>query len=163
MERFLQKKEGPKATILKMLQNEVYKPIGVEHFATGTGYTPSGEVGFPFCGWGALPTIEYLAKTGTLVANMGKAEDGTQILDADLIADFSTNPEYQFAFWKTEYTSHAGEALHIPTMSGAGGNYVLSMPNGLVGIALGCNSYNFGWTDDQRRTIAAAADNLRPF
>jgi len=163
MERFLQKKEGPKATILKMLQNEVYKPIGVEHFATGTGYTPSGEVGFPFCGWGALPTIEYLAKTGTLVANMGKAEDGTQILDADLIADFSTNPEYQFAFWKTEYTSQADEALHIPTMSGAGGNYVLSMPNGLVGIALGCNSYNFSWTDDQRRTIAAAADNLRPF
>jgi hypothetical protein len=48
-------------------------------------------------------------------------------------------------------------------MSGAGGNYVLSMPNGLVGIALGCNSYNFGWTDAQRRTIAAAADNLRPF
>ena len=163
MERFLQKKEGPKATILKMLQNEVYKPIGVEHFATGTGYTPSGEVGFPFCGWGALPTIEYLAKTGTLVANMGKAEDGTQILDADLIADFSTNPEYQFAFWKTEYTSQAGEALHIPTMSGAGGNYVLSMPNGLVGIALGCNSYNFGWTDAQRETIAEAADNIRPF
>jgi len=163
MERFLQQKEGPKATILKMLQNEVYKPIGVEHFATGTGYTPSGEVGFPFCGWGALPTIEYLAKAGRLVANKGQAEDGTQILDKALIEDFSTNPDYQFAFWKTEYTNSAGAAFHIPSMEGAGGNYVLSMPNGLVGIALGCNSYNFSWTDAQRETLAEAADNIRPF
>ena len=163
MQRFLQQREGPRATILKMLRNEVYKPIGVPHFATGTGYTKSGRVGFPFCAWGVLPTVEYLAKAGTLVANMGRTEDGRQILDADLIADFSTNPDYQYAFWKTDYTDPAGDTFHIPTMSGAGGNYVLSMPNGLVGIALGCNSYNFAWSDEQKQTIVEAADNVRPF
>jgi CubicO group peptidase (beta-lactamase class C family) len=61
MERFLQEKEGQDATILNMLIEEVYKPIGVDHFATGTGYTETGEVGFPFSAWGVLPTIDYLA------------------------------------------------------------------------------------------------------
>ena len=162
MQRFLQQKEGPRATILKMLQREVYKQIGVPHFATGTGYTKSGRVGLPFSAWGVLPTVEYLAKAGTLVANGGRTEKGRQILDADLIADFSTNPDYQYAFWKTEYTNASGD-FHIPTMSGAGGNKVFSMPNGLVGIALGCNSYNFSWTDDQEQTFVQAADDLRPF
>jgi hypothetical protein len=162
MQRYLQQKEGPRATILNMLRREVYKPIGVPAFATGTGYTESGREGFPFCAWGVLPTVEYLAKTGTLVANMGRTEKGRQILDADLIADFFTNPDYQYAFWKTEYTNASGD-FHVPTMSGAGGNYVLSMPNGLVGLALGCNSYNFSWSDDQKRTIVEAADNVEPF
>ncbi len=38
----------------------------------------------------------------------------------------------------------------------------MSMPNGIVGIALGCNSYNFGWSADQKLTIVEAANNLNP-
>jgi hypothetical protein len=163
MQRFLQQKEGPGATLLKMLDKEVFKPIGVGHFATGTVYTDTGDVGFPYCGWGALPTLEYLAKAGRLVAAMGRSEDGRQILDKSLIADFFTNPDYQYSFWKTEYTNGSGEQFHVPSMEGAGGNYVLSMPNGLVGIALGCNSYNFSWDEAQMATIVAAADRIRPF
>ena len=53
--------------------------------------------------------------------------------------------------------------FNIPTMSGSGGNYVMSMPNGIVGITLECNSYNFGWSADQRLTIVEAANNLNPF
>ena len=48
-------------------------------------------------------------------------------------------------------------------MSGAGGNNVFSMPNGIVGIALGCNSYNFSWSEDQRLTFLEAANNIDPF
>ena len=44
MERYLQSREGPDSTILNMLIEEVYKPIGIDHFATGTGYTGTGEV-----------------------------------------------------------------------------------------------------------------------
>jgi hypothetical protein len=35
------------------------------------------------------------------------------------------------------------------------------MPNGLVGIALGYNSYNFGWNNDQKLTIDEAANNIK--
>jgi len=48
-------------------------------------------------------------------------------------------------------------------MSGAGGNYVFCMPNGIVGIALGYNSYNFGWSNEQKLTIIEAANKLVPF
>ena len=162
MQRFLQQKEGPDAAILAMLDEEVYGPIGVDHFATGTIYTDSGDEGFPFCAWGALPTLEYLAKAGKLIADGGRSADGTQILDEDLVADFCGNPDYQFAFWKTRYAD-AGDMYYIPTMSGAGGSYVLSMPNGLVGIALGRDSFNFFWSTGQMQTIVEAADNVRPF
>lgn len=163
MERFLKEKEGPDATILNMLVEEVFKPIGVDHFATGTSYTETGEVGFPYSAWGVLPTIDYLAKAGRLIANMGMAKDGTQILSRALIEDLYTNPEYQFGFWKTQFTNETGDTFYIPTMSGAGGNYVLCMPNGIVGIALGYNSYNFSWNDAQKQTIVEAAYNLKPF
>jgi len=163
MERYLQQQEGKKATILNMLIEEVYKPIGVDHFVAGTGYTKSGEVGFPFSAWGALPTIDYLAKAGQLIANKGMAEDGTQILDKDLIEDFFSNSDYQLAFWKTVFQNEDEKEFFIPTMSGAGGNNVYSMPNGIVGIALGYNSYNFSWTGDQRLTFVEAANNIDPF
>jgi hypothetical protein len=163
MERFLQQQEGEDATILDMLIEEVYKPIGVDHFVAGTGYTETGEVGFPFSAWGALPTIDYLAKAGRLIANQGMAQDGTQILKKDLVEDFFTNPEYQLAFWKTVFQNDDDETFYIPTMSGAGGNNVFSMPNGIVGIALGYNSYNFSWSYEQRLTFVEAANNIDPF
>ena len=163
MERFLQSKEGPDATILKILSEEVYKPIDAYHFATGTGYTETGELGFPFSAWGVLPTIDHLAKAGRLIANYGKTKTGKQILSRNLIEEFFTNPDYQFAFWKTTFVNDEKEIFYIPTMSGAGGNYIFSMPNGLVGIVLGCNSYNFSWTEEQKLTVIEAANNLKPF
>lgn len=163
MERYLQAKEGPDATLLDMLREEVYQPIGVDHFVAGTGYTEGGEEGFPFSAWGALPTIDYLAKAGRLIANMGQAEDGTQILDSNLIANFYTNGEYQLAFWKKSFTNGDGETFYAPRMSGAGGNYVMSMPNGMVSIALGYNSYNFSWNNSQHETVMEAANELDPF
>jgi CubicO group peptidase (beta-lactamase class C family) len=163
MERFLQQREGPDATILNMLIEEVYKPIGVDHFACGTGYTETGEVGFPFSAWGVLPTIDYLAKAGKLIANKGKGKDGAQILHNGLIESFFTNPAYQLAFWKTTFTNDAGVDFFVPTMSGAGGNNIYSMPNGIVGIGLGYNSYNFSWSQDQRLTFIDAANEIDPF
>lgn len=163
MERYLKQKEGPQATLLGMLSEEVYGAVDAPHFASGTVYTPSGDVGFPYCGWGALPTLDHLAKVGRLLANGGRTEGGTQILDSDLAADLFTNDGYQLSFWKTPYSNASDEHFSVPTMSGAGGNYVFAMPNGLAGIALGCNSYNFSWTTAQRQTVVRAADDIRPF
>lgn len=111
MERFLQSKEGDGATILGMLMAEVYDPIGAAHFAAGTGYTHSGAPGFPLSAWGALPTIDILAKAGALVANGGKGPDGTQILHPDLVAGLFSKPDYGLAFWR-----HSGVAPTVPYM-----------------------------------------------
>jgi len=162
MERFLQKQAGPDATILGMLIDEVYRPIGVDHFAAGTGYTENGEPGFPFAAWGVLPTLDYLAKAGRLIANKGAAADGTQILHRPLVEAFSTNPDYQFAFWKLSFAV-SGKTFHVPKMSGAGGNYVLCMPNGLVGVVLSQNSYNVKWSDEDLLSFVAAANQIQAF
>jgi CubicO group peptidase (beta-lactamase class C family) len=162
MERFLKKKEGSKATILNMLIEEVYKPIGVDYFVTGTGYTKSNEIGFPYSAWGALLTLDYLAKTGKLIANMGMSDNGKSILKKDLIEDLFTSSEYQLSFWKNTFKKGNKEFL-VTRMSGAGGNYIFNMPNGIVGIVLGYDSYNHTWSDKQKTTIFEAADKIKPF
>jgi len=163
MERFLKKKEGPNATILNMLSEEVYKPIGVDYFVAGNGYTKTGKPGFPYSAWGALPTIDYLAKTGKLIVNKGMSEDGKSILKKELVEDFFTNSEYQLAFWKIAFKNKNNKEFFIPKMSGSGGNYVFSMPNGLVGIVLGYDSYDFAWSDKQMMTMIEAANKIKPF
>ena len=127
MQRFLQSKEGPDATILNMLETEVYAPIGAPHFVSGTNYTPDGSIGFPFSAWGALPTIDTLARAGQLIANGGKGPDGSQILDPVLVAGLSANPDYGLAFRRT-VAEHGDATLNVPGMHGAGGNIVLSLP-----------------------------------
>lgn len=162
MERFLKQKAGPGATILNMLVDEVYRPIGVDHFAAGTGYTESGEPGLPYSAWGAIPTLDYLAKAGRLIADRGAAEDGTQILHRPMVEDFFANADYQYAFWKESLVS-SGKTFHVPKMSGAGGNYVLCMPNGLVGVVLSRDSYNVKWSDQDRLSFVEAGNKLAPF
>jgi len=137
MERFLKSKEGEEATILGMLTTEVYDPIGAIHFAAGTGYTPSGAPGVPLSAWGALPTIDILAKAGALVANGGKGPDGQQILHPDLVAGLYASSDYGIAFWR-----HSGAAPIVPYMGGAGGNDVLALPNGMAIVVLGRDSFN---------------------
>ncbi len=77
----------------------------------------------------------------------------------DIKQDFFTNSDYQLAFWKNTFTNEAG-TFYIPTMSGAGGSNVFSMPNGIVGIALGYNSYEFSWTCTQQLTFVEAANKF---
>jgi hypothetical protein len=146
MERFLQSKEGPDATILNMLETEVYDAIGAHHFAAGTGYTPTGETGFPFAAWGALPTVDILARAGRLIANRGAADDGTQILSRELVDGLFASGDYGLAFWR-QATPDA--AVWVPQMSGAGGNEVLALPDGTSVVILSRDNYNWGPTDEQ--------------
>lgn len=154
MERFLQKQEGADATLINMLRNEVYKPIGVDYFALGTNYTPSGELGNSYGGWGALPTLDILAKAGMLIGNGGAAPDGSQILSSELLSTFTNSADYQLAFWKTT-TKLNGAEIFIPTMSGAGGNKVMSLPNKMAIVVLGRDDYNASIPDDK---LAALVD-----
>jgi hypothetical protein len=152
MERFLQQMEGPDATILKMLETEVYDPIGAHNFVAGTGYTETGEDGFPYSAWGALPTIDILARAGTLIANGGVAPDGTQILDAALLEAMTASSDYALAFWDAPLTIN-GESLLVQQMSGAGGNTTLSFPDGSAMLILSRDDYNYGISNDQLQAL----------
>lgn len=158
MERFLQSKEGDGTSILGMLKAEVYDPIGAHHFASGTGYTATGAPGLPLSAWGAFPTIDILAKAGTLVANGGKARDGSQILHPALVASLFAGPDYGLTFRR-----HDTGAAFVPYMGGAGGNDVLALPNGMVIVVLGRDSFNHDVSDDAHAALIAAARDLKPF
>lgn len=159
MQRFLQSKEGPDATILNMLETEVYAPIGAPHFVSGTNYTPDGSIGFPFSAWGALPTIDTLARAGQLIANGGKGPDGSQILDPVLVAGLSANPDYGLAFRRT-VAEHGDATLNVPGMHGAGGNIVLSLPNGDAIVVLSRDDYNHSVSDAQLVALIQASLDL---
>jgi hypothetical protein len=161
MERFLQQKEGPSATLINMLRKEVYAPIGVDHFALGTNYTPTGELGNSYGGWGALPTLDILVKAGMLMSNGGAASDGTQILNKALLDTYSKSADYQLAFWKTT-VSAGGKDVFIPTMSGAGGNKVLALPNGTSIVVLGRDNYNASVPDDKLAALVTAVMRSLP-
>jgi hypothetical protein len=162
MERFLESKEGPGATILGMLGAEVYGPIGAPEFVSATGYTETGEPGFPFAAWGVLPTIDTLARAGALIAAGGKGPDGDQILHPDLVASLSENSDYGLAFWRHEAASDAGTAI-VPYMSGSGGNTVISVPNGMSIVVLGRDSYNVEISDETALMLIDAARSHTPF
>lgn len=159
MQRFLQSKEGPGATILTLLETEVYAPIGSPHFISGTNYTPDGSIGFPFSAWGALPTIDTLARAGQLIANGGIGPDGGQILDPTLVASLSASPDYGLAFWRT-VAKRDDTVLNVPGMRGSGGNIVLSLPNGDAIVVLGRDDYNHSVSDEQLVALIQATLHL---
>ncbi len=158
MQRFLQSKEGPDATILHMLQTEVYDAIGASVFSAGTGYTDSGAPGMPFAAWGALPTVDILARAGALIANGGKGPDGMQILSADLVAGLGTSADYGMTFWRK-----AVDGKIVPSMEGAGGNSVMALPNGMAIVVLSRDNYNYSIPEAATDALLAAARTIRPF
>ena len=161
MQRFLQTKEGPDATILNMLETEVYAPAGAPNFTSGTGYTADGSVGLPYSGWGAFPTIDTLARAGQLIASGGKGPDGSQILDPALVASLSASADYGLSFWRNP-VQHGGGAVNIPGMHGAGGNEVLSLPNGDAIVILGRDDYNHSVDEPLRAALILAVLDLPP-
>lgn len=159
MQRFLQSKEGADATVLTLLETEVYAPIGAPHFVSGSNYTPDGSIGFPFSAWGALPTIDTLVRAAQLIANGGKGPDGSQILDPTLVASLSASPHYGLALWRTVAT-HGDTTQNVPSMRGSGGNIVLSLPNGDAIVVLGRDDYNHSVSDEQLVALIQATLDL---
>ncbi|MEY3802113.1 MAG: hypothetical protein RLZZ51_395, partial [Actinomycetota bacterium] len=107
-------------------------------------------------GWGALPTIDILAKAGRLVASGGLTPNGRQILSKELLSTYPSGGDYQLAFWKQNLTID-GIEIHVPYMSGAGGNKIYALPNGMSVVVLGRDNYNGGPTDEQTAALVTAA------
>ena len=147
MDAYLKRKEGPGAHLWDMVTREVFEPIGVFHAPKMHTIEPDGSRGIPLMGYGLYPTIDDIAKLVTLLQNGGR-HDGRQILSASRLAEalYRTptpgglpigrrnrfgESHYHLSFWSVPYRTTTGCFMHIPFMSGYGGNLVALLPNGV--------------------------------
>ena len=78
-------KEGQDADIWRMMQNEVYRPIGIHHLSMNHTRERDGS-GIPILAWGIYVTIDDLAKIAMLLQD-GGMHDGVQILSKAGVAE----------------------------------------------------------------------------
>ena len=177
MKEYLRRKEGPTADLWDMLQDEVYRPIGIHHTATNRTIESDGSKGLPVMYAGLYPTLTDIAKIATLFQNKGRHGD-TQILYAPMLEKMMAGPEdrglptggandfgedrYFMSFWTTRFDADETCKLYVPAMSGWGGNTVVLMPNGMIGIRLAKNWDGNEAVDDFSGMIAVA-NRLDPF
>lgn len=86
IDAFLKSVRGPQADLWQMLQDEVFKPIGIHHAPAVHTLEPGGARGVVWANAGYYPTVDDLAKIALLL-QAGGAHDGQQLLHRGLTAD----------------------------------------------------------------------------
>jgi hypothetical protein len=190
VDAFLKSVRGPDADAWKMLQDEVFAPIGIFHAPAVRTREPGGGAGPVWFNAGYYPSLDDLAKIAKLYQD-GGAHDGHQLLNRQLTLDLlratgalvksgdgSVRPEvpgeateapelYRLGFHYTPYLSSRDHQLrYVPTMEGSGENEVLLFPNGLISIrtakASGLPDGVKPFSDEGPVTIRAV-ERLAPF
>jgi CubicO group peptidase (beta-lactamase class C family) len=160
LDGFLKSMRGPAADIWKMLQVEVFAPLGILHAPAVHTREPDGRDGLVWFNAGYYPTLDDLAKIAMLYQDRG-AHAGQQLLHRQLTADLmaghdaiqkngdgsitrlqpdEAGPEvgfYKMGFHFVPYlgtTTH--RLVHLPTMEGSGDNEITLYPSGLVSIVI---------------------------
>ena len=173
MDAYLKRREGPGAELWTMLQNEVFRPIGVFHAPKMHTLETDGSRGVPLLSYGLYPTVEDVAKLTILLQNGGR-HDGVQLLSATKLAEalYRTSPtvglplggsnrygaaRYHLSFWSAAYRTATGCFFQIPYMTGFGGNLVALLPNG-ISVFRFADGYDFDVD-----SMILAGESLRPF
>ena len=175
MDAYLKSKEGPNASLVSMLEHEVYEPIGIYYPTISRSIEPAGE-GVPLMGFGVYATIGELVKVARLY-HAGGRWGGKQLLYAPRIDELKagtatrglpTGERGQFgetvyfnAFWHIRYDAAAGCKLYVPQMLGWGSNTVALYPGGLTGIRIAHAAADSG--SDDPTPMARVADRLARF
>ena len=175
MDAYLKQRAGPEADLWEMLEEEVYRPIGVPHAPTNRLVEADGSLTLPQMSQGYYPTVDDLAKIARLLQNGGRHE-GEQLLHAELTAEvmYRTDvrgiafgppvdigqPSYYLAVWHQNYVGEGGCVVDLARMSGWGGHRVVLFPNGVVAIRI---SKVTGNEASPVEGLAAVADRLDPF
>ena len=172
MDAYLKRREGPNAHIWGMLVDEVFRPIGILHAPTLHTLETDGSRGVPLLSTGLFPTIEDVAKLATLLQSGGR-HDGQQLLSPAKLAEalFRANvmtgiatgrgnrfggERYHLGFWSIAYQPRNGCTVHIPYMSGHGGNLVVLLPNAVSAIRFAdALSYD-------KESLVLASEAIRP-
>lgn len=175
MDAYLKHRAGPEADLWEMLEDEVYRPIGVPHAPTNRLVETDGSLTLPQMSQGAYPTVDDLAKIARLLQN-GGVHEGEPLLHAELTAEvmYRTDvrgltfgppveigqPSYYLAIWHQNYVGEGGCVVDLTRMSGWGGHRVVLFPNGIVAIRI---SKVTGSEASPMEGLAAVADRLDPF
>ena len=175
MDAYLKHRAGPQADLWRMLEEEVYRPIGVPHAPTNRLIEADGSLSLPQMSQGYYPTVDDLAKIARLLQNEG-THDGEQLLHPELTAEvlYRTDvrgiafgppveigrPSYSLALWHQNYVGEGGCVVDLTRMSGWGGHRVVLFPNGIVAIRISKVTGNEASPVDG---LAAVADRLDPF
>ena len=175
MDAYLKHRAGPEADLWRMLEEEVYRPIGVPHAPTNRLVEADGSLTLPEMSQGYYPTVDDLAKIARLLQN-GGAPEGEQLLHPELTAEVmyrtdvrgitfgppveTGRPSYYLAVWHRNYVGEGGCTVDLARMSGWGGHRVVLFPNGIVAIRIAKVT---GSEASPVEGLAAVADRLDPF
>lgn len=175
MDAYLKHRAGPEADLWEMLEDEVYRPIGVPHAPTNRLVEADGSLTLPQMSQGHYPTVDDLAKIARLLQN-GGVHEGEPLLHPELTAEvlYRTDargiafgppveigqPSYSLALWHQNYAGEGGCVVDLTRMSGWGGHRVVLFPNGIVAIRISKVTGNEG---SPVEGLAAVADRLDPF
>ena len=188
VDAFLKSVRGPQADAWHMLEEEVFRPIGIAHAPMVRTREPDGREGLAWFNAGYYPTLDDLAKIALLMADKGE-HGGKQILHRGLTEDLlaargaldkdgdAARPTdraagdppprlYRMGYHYTAWTgSRSGQLLQLPTMSGFGDNEVIIFPGRTIAIrAAKAVTWEGGpvvHSDDPLAT-ARAVDRLAP-
>ena len=189
LDAFLKSVRGPDADIWRMLQAEVFAPIGILHAPAVRTREAGGKDGLVWFNAGYYPSLDDLAKIALLYQNAG-AHAGKQLLHRQLTlqllaadgalvksgdrsiarhgsAAAGLEPAYLMGLHFTPYKgSRSGQDFLLPTMSGSGDNEVILYPNKIISIrtakAAQLPPGEVASTDDELATLKAV-DRLEPF
>ena len=175
MDAYLKRRAGPAAELWEMLEEEVYRPIGVPHAPTNRLVEADKSLSVPQMSQGYYPTVDDLAKIARLLHNAG-THDGEQLLHPGLTEEAlyrtdargigfgppadARQPSYHLALWHQNYLADGGCVVDLTRMSGWGGHRVVLFPNGIVAIRIAKVT---GSEDSPVEGLAAVADLLDPF
>ncbi|MFQ5792672.1 MAG: serine hydrolase, partial [Acidobacteriota bacterium] len=143
LNQYVKAREGPDADYWLMLREDVLRPLGIEHLPISRTIESDGALGTPIQGWGSYPNVDEAAKIAQLLQDEGWFE-GRQLLSRNKVRealarswqrgyDTGGNQRYFHSVWWRP-ANLAECVVHVPTMSGHGGNLVMMLPNGLTAI-----------------------------
>jgi hypothetical protein len=178
MDAYLKSKEGPAADIWTMLEDEVFRPVGIHYAPINRTIEQDGRRGQPLMAFGYYPTIGDMVKIARLYQARGEYR-GKQLLYRPRIDALMYGPTprglptgvknrfggttYFNAFWHAPYDSPEGCKLYLPHMQGFGGNLVAPMPGGLTGIRLANANDGIEAAADDATGMAVVANRLTQF
>ncbi|WP_444994053.1 serine hydrolase [Aliikangiella sp. IMCC44359] len=148
MDNLVRQREG--IGLWQLLKENVYEPIGIRHSPMMHTTEPDLSRGVAILGVGMYPTIEDMIKISKLFHQNGYY-NGEQLLDELTVrkALFRTNElglpshqhnnadgqgRYLMSFFSVPYKAKQGCTIHVPLLSGAGGNLVTILPNGVIAL-----------------------------
>jgi len=190
VDNFLKSVRGPDADAWAMLQEEVFRPIGVAHAPAVRTREPGDRDGPVWFNAGYYPTLDDLAKIALLFEDEGRHGE-QQLLHRELtrqllaahgaidkqgdgsVAAAGTGANappaslYKMGFHFTPYVGSRSRQLHyLPTMSGFGDNEVILFPGRTVAIRAAkvaeVPQGEKARSDDAAATVRAI-DRLAPF